>query len=588
MKEHLAELLGASFDALAADGKLERDVIPESIAIETARDPKHGDFASNVALVAAKAAGMKPRDLAQLLIDHLPASGQVTAAEIAGPGFINFRVSDDVYRQLLADILADGERYACAPANSSGQKILLEYVSANPTGPLHVGHGRLAAYGATLGNLLQTQGHEVHREYYVNDAGRQMQILAASVWLRYLEQRGEALPFPANGYRGDYILAIATALGEAHGDALRHPAADVLAGLPPDEADGGDKERYIDALIDRARQLLGADTFQDVLSLALEHILGDIRDDLGEFGVHFDEWFSEKRLMEEELVEHALEKLQGSGQVVERDGALWFLATAYGDDKDRVVRRDNGVTTYFASDIAYHLNKRERGYDVLLDVLGADHHGYVSRVRAGLEAMGEPPQSLEVQLVQFVALYRGKVKQQMSTRSGQFVTLRDLRNEVGDDAARFFYVSRGNDQHLDFDLDLARERSNENPVYYLQYAHARVCSMARKAEETGHAYTVEEGLKQTQALREPAEQAIMRTLERYPEILRAAADKRAPQLLVHYLRELANEFHSYYNAHKVLVDDDAVRNARLTLSHAARQVIANGLGLLGVQAPQSM
>ncbi len=588
MKEHLAELLGASFDALANEGKLDSAVVPETIAIETARDPRHGDFASNVALAAAKAAGLKPRDLAQMLIDHLPSSPSVAAVEIAGPGFINFRVSKDVFRRLLADILAQGERYGCREPKSSGQRVLLEYVSANPTGPLHVGHGRLAAYGATLGNLLETQGHEVHREYYVNDAGRQMQILAASVWLRYLQQQDEALPFPVNGYRGDYIVAIAEALAARDGDSLRHPTSAVLGDLPADETDGGDKERYIDAIIERARELLGADTYQAVLALALEHILGDIRDDLGEFGVHFDEWFSEKRLMDEALIEHALEKLQASGQVVEREGALWFRATAYGDDKDRVVRRENGVTTYFASDIAYHLNKRERGYDLLLDVLGSDHHGYVARVRAGLDAMGEPPESLEVQLVQFVALYRGKVKQQMSTRSGQFVTLRDLREEVGNDAARFFYVSRGNDQHLDFDLDLAVERSNENPVYYLQYAHARVCSMARKAEEAGHAYTTEQGLQQTQALREPAEQAIMRTLERYPDIVRAAAEKRAPQLLLHYLRELAHEFHSYYNAHKVLVDDDALRNARLTLSHAARQVIANGLHLLGVQAPQSM
>ncbi|MEO0974019.1 MAG: arginine--tRNA ligase, partial [Pseudomonadota bacterium] len=419
MKEHLTGLLGASFDALVAKGHLDEAHLPKTIAIETARDPKHGDFASNVALVSAKAAGHKPRDLAQLLVDHLPASPSVAGVDIAGPGFINFRVSGDVFRTLLADILTQGERYGWRDAAPEArERILLEFVSANPTGPLHVGHGRLAAYAATLGNLLESQGHEVHREYYVNDAGRQMQILAASVWLRYLTLCGESVPFPANGYRGDYIVAIAEGLRQEEGDGLSHPSAQVLADLPADEPNGGDKERYIDAMIERARALLGAERFQSVLRVALEAILADIRDDLAEFGVHYDEWFSEQRLMDEALVEHALEKLRESGQVYEQDGALWFRATAYGDDKDRVVKRENGVTTYFASDIAYHLNKRERGHDRLLDVLGADHHGYVARVCAGLAAMGEPPEALEVQLVQFVALYRGQVKQQMSTRSG--------------------------------------------------------------------------------------------------------------------------------------------------------------------------
>ena len=435
---------------------------------------------------------------------------------------------------------------------------------------------------------MEAVGHEVHREYYVNDAGRQMQILAISVWLRYLQQLGEDVRFPDNGYRGDYIHDIATALRDEAGDALRRDRQAVEADLPPDAEQGGDKEVHVDALIERAQALLGDAAYRQVLDRALTSILDDIRDDLGGFGVHYDEWFSERRLMDESLVDHALTKLAGSGQVYEQDGAQWFRATAYGDEKDRVVRRDNGVTTYFASDIAYHLNKRERGHDLLLDVLGADHHGYVARVRAGLEAMGEPPQSLEVQLVQFVALYRGNVKQQMSTRSGQFVTLRELREEVGDDAARFFYVTRGNEQHLDFDLDLARERSNENPVYYLQYAHARVCSMERKLAEAGHDWHLERGLGSLDSLVEAHEQALLRTLERYPDTVLSAAEKRAPQLLVHYLRELANEFHSYYNAHKVLVDEQPVRDARLTLSFAARQIIANGLGLLGVSAPTSM
>jgi arginyl-tRNA synthetase len=587
MKEHLAEILRRALETLAADGRLSADALPETIMVEPARDPRHGDFASNVALATAKAAGLKPRDLAEAIVAALPESPRVAGVEIAGPGFINFRLADNAFEALVAAILRDGERFGRSDAGN-GQRILLEFVSANPTGPLHVGHGRHAAYGATLANLLEATGHHVHREYYVNDAGRQMQILALSVWLRYLQLLEEPVRFPDNGYRGDYILDIAGALRETHGDALRRDAAAITADLPPDAEQGGDKELHVDALIARAQALLGADAYGAVLDAALTAILDDIRDDLADFGVAYDEWFSERRLMDEALVEHALEKLAASGQVYEQDGALWFRATAFGDEKDRVVRRENGVTTYFASDIAYHLNKRERGYDLLLDVLGSDHHGYVARVRAGLAAMGQPAESLEVQLVQFVALYRGSVKQQMSTRSGQFVTLRELREEVGNDAARFFYVSRGNEQHLDFDLDLARQRSNENPVYYLQYAHARVCSMETRLGEAGHDFDLERGLASLAALGEPQEQALLRTLERYPDTLRTAAQNRAPQVLVHYLRELAHEFHSYYNAHKVLVDDQQVRDARFCLSLAVRQVIANGLGLLGVSAPRSM
>ncbi len=587
MKEHLIELLGRSLATLAERGRLAEDAIPATITVEPARDPRHGDFASNVALATAKAAGVKPRELAEAIVEALPTSPKVAAVEIAGPGFINFRIAGDAFNALVGKILEQGERYGRAAA-ANGRRVLLEFVSANPTGPLHVGHGRHAAYGATLGNLLEAAGYDVHREYYVNDAGRQMQILALSTWLRYLQALGEPVRFPDNGYRGDYIQPIAQALHAAVGEELRRGADAVQAGLPADASDGGDKEKHVDALIRRARELLGADAFRRVLGVALDSILADIRDDLAGFGVTYDEWFSEQRLMDEALVEHALEKLSASGQVYQQDGALWFRATAYGDEKDRVVRRENGVTTYFASDIAYHLNKRERGYDLLLDVLGADHHGYVARVRAGLEAMGEPPESLEVQLVQFVALYRGSVKQQMSTRSGQFVTLRELREEVGDDAARFFFVSRGNEQHLDFDLELARQQSNENPVYYVQYAHARVCSMQRKLGEAGYEWSASRGLAALDALDQPQEQSLLRALERYPDIVLGAAEKRAPQLLVHYLRELANEFHSYYNAHKVLVEEQRVRDARLSLSYAARQVIANGLGLLGVSAPESM
>jgi arginyl-tRNA synthetase len=465
--------------------------------------------------------------------------------------------------------------------------VIVEFVSANPTGPLHVGHGRHAAFGATLANLLDATGHKVHREYYVNDAGRQMEILAASVWLRYLECFGEQFPFPSNGYRGDYLHPISNKLVELAGRTLVRPAADVFRDLPPD-APAGDKDVYIDAVIARAKDLLGADGFRKAFDIALGDILADIRQDLEEFGVRYDEWFSERSLADGGAIDRALERLRKNGVVYEQDGAQWFRATDFGDEKDRVVVRENGIKTYFASDIAYHLQKRERGFEHLLDVLGADHHGYIARVRAGLVAMGEPGESLEVRLVQFVTLYRGGEKVQMSTRSGEFITLRELRREVGNDAARFFYVMRSNDQHLDFDMQLATSRSNENPVYYIQYAHARVCSVLRQMREKGLSYDAANGRAALHRLVETHEQALLASISRYPEVVEMAAVQRAPHALVHYLRDLANDFHTYYNAHQFLVDDPELRDARLTLIQGLRQVVRNGLGLLGVSAPEAM
>ncbi|MDH3932749.1 MAG: arginine--tRNA ligase, partial [Chromatiales bacterium] len=458
--------------------------------------------------------------------------------------------------------------------------------SANPTGPLHVGHGRHAAYGATLSNLLEATGHTVEREYYVNDAGRQMNILGVSVWLRYLEALGEKIAFPANAYRGGYINDIAAALVR-NDDTLQRDAARVMSGLPAD-APEGDKETHIDALIDRARELLGATEFRAVVDLALTGILEDIREDLGEFGVEFDTWYSERGLAEGGAIARALAKLEAHDKLYQRDGATWFRATDYGDEKDRVVVRENGQTTYFASDIAYHLEKRERGFSLLLDVLGSDHHGYVTRVRAGLEAMGEPGDSLEVKLVQFVTLYRGGKKMQMSTRSGEFISLRQLRDEVGNDACRFFYVMRSQDQHLDFDLELAKSRSADNPVYYIQYAHARVESVMRQLQDKSLQFDALRGRASLDSLVESHERALLTSLGRYPEVIEQAATARAPHTLVHYLRDLANEFHTYYNAHTFLVEDDALRDARLCLILGVQQVIRNGLGLLGVSAPEHM
>ena len=428
----------------------------------------------------------------------------------------------------------------------------------------------------------------MHREYYVNDAGRQMDILAASVWLRYLELCGEAVVFPANAYRGDYVWDIAGTLHREHGDAYHVPVAHVFDGLPPDEPAGGDKERYIDAVIARARELLGDNRYRFVFELGLNTILEDIRDDLREFGVVYDEWYSERSLSERGAVQRAIERLRDAGQLYERDGALWFRSTAFGDEKDRVVVRENGQTTYFASDIAYHMDKLERGFDRVIDVWGADHHGYVPRVKAALQALGDDPERLDVRLVQFATLYRGGEKVQMSTRSGEFVTLRQLRKEVGRDAARFFYVMRKSEQHLDFDLDLAKSRSSDNPVYYVQYAHARVASVLRQLAERGLERHPERGLAALGRLTESQEQALLTGVARYPEVVESAALAHEPHQLVHFLREVANDFHVYYTTHQFLVEDGDLRDARLALVLAVQQVLGNGLRLLGVSAPEAM
>ena len=415
-----------------------------------------------------------------------------------------------------------------------------------------------------------------------------MDILAASVYLRYLELCGEEIPFPANGYQGDYIWDIGATLHREHGEHFRHPVKEVFSNVPADEPAGGDKETHIDAVIARARSLLGAEDYRKVFDEGLNAILHNIRQDLKEFGVVYDDWFSERSLTESGAVKNGIERLQQSGHVYEKDGALWFRSTGFGDEKDRVLVRDNGQSTYFASDIAYHANKLERGYDRVIDVWGADHHGYIPRVKAALQALGDDPERLDVLLVQFAVLYRNGEKAQMSTRSGQFVTLRELRNEVGNDAARFFYVMRKCEQHMDFDLDLAKSRSNENPVYYIQYAHARVMSVMRQLQEKQLDWDRAAGNAGLSLLSEEHEQELMIRLSRYPEVLEAAAVNHEPHQLTHYLRELANDFHTYYNAHTFLVEDSALRNARLNLIEATRQVIANGLGLLGVSAPDAM
>jgi arginyl-tRNA synthetase len=585
LKQAIADLVSRAIESLAG-GELPAEVAGTRPHIERARDVRHGDFATNVAMTMAKSARRPPRQIAELIVDALPESSLIASVEIAGPGFINFRLTPLALHEELGQILARSDDYGCNESGA-GKSVIVEFVSANPTGPLHVGHGRHAAYGASVANLLAANGYRVHREYYVNDAGRQMDILAASVWLRYLELGGEQFAFPSNGYRGGYIREVAATLREQQAARLHHPSEQVLADATEDGPEG-DKEAHIDGIVANMRRLLGPEDYRLVLDAALGSILADIRQDLSEFGVEMDEWFSERSLAESGRVSDAVARLRESSMAYEQDGALWFRASEFGDEKDRVIVRENGQTTYIASDIAYHLDKRVRGFDHLVDVLGADHHGYVARVRAGLEAMGEPGESLEVLLVQFAVLYRGGEKVQMSTRSGDFVTLRELREEVGNDAARLFYVLRSNDQHLDFDLELAKSRTADNPVYYIQYAHARISSVFRQLREKGLTWTAADGLGSLDRLTEDHETVLLGTLSRFPEIVHLAANNRAPQNVVHYLRDLAYEFHTYYNAHTFIVDEDDLRNARLALVAATQQVLRNGLALVGVSAPDSM
>jgi arginyl-tRNA synthetase len=558
LKQTIESLLQAALARLTGTA-LPADIRVDNLGVERTRDASNGDFATNIAMRLAKPAGKPPREIARLIVDALEKNAAVERVEIAGAGFINFHLAAQAQTDVVRRVHEAGDAYGRNDAGA-GRKVLIEFLSSNPTGPLHVGHGRQGAYGACVANLLAASGYAVHREYYVNDAGRQVDIIAVSVWLRYLELCGEEFRFPANGYKGDYVRDIAAQFLEQAGQMLVRPEAQVFHELPPDEPDGGDKETHIDAVIARAKELIGEVDFREISQLALKVIIADMESDLAEFGVVYDRWYSELSLVTNGAIDRALDRLRRQDHVYEKDGALWFRATAFGDEKDRVVVRENGVKTYFASDIAYHLEKRERGFDLLLDILGSDHHGYTARVRAGLEAMGEPPDSLEVQLVQFVSLFRGGEKVPMSTRAGEFVTLRQLRAEVGNDAARFFYVMRSHDQHLDFDLELAKSRSNDNPVYYIQYAHARVASVQRQLASKGYEYDAAVGLASLDMLTSTHETALLTALGRFPEIVQHAATNRAPHALVHFLRELANCFHTWYNAEQFIVEDARLRN----------------------------
>jgi len=543
------------------------------IVLETPRQSAHGDYACTVALQLAKLLRRAPREIAAQLVAALPASQYLEKAEIAGAGFINLFLKRSFKQQVVNRILATGAAYGTS-ALGRRKKVQVEFVSANPTGPLHVGHGRGAAYGASLANVLAAAGFEVSREYYVNDAGRQMDILALSIWLRYLEACGVTVAFPANAYQGQYVRDMARTLRDKHQARFQRDAPAVTA---------AEEEARLDELIAAAKAALGAD-YEVMHGFALNEQLADCRDDLAEFGVAFDHWFSERSLYDSGRVEQAINLLEERGHVFTEGGARWFRSSAFGDEKDRVVQRENGQHTYFASDIAYHLDKFKRGFDLVIDVWGADHHGYIPRVKGALTALGLNAEQLTIALVQFAVLYRGGQKVAMSTRAGEFVTLRELRREVGNDAARFFYVLRKGDQHLDFDLDLAKSQSNDNPVYYVQYAHARVCSLLEQwgGDAAGLAAA------DTAALESEQELTLLSRLLEYPETVESAARDLSPHVIAFYLRQLAADFHSYYNATRLLVEDEKVKRARLALGAAVRQVLRNGLALLGVSAPDKM
>ena len=582
MKDQLQDLIKKCIQDLISKGILIE--MPPNVRLDHTKDNSHGDYATNIALMLSKQAKMNPVDLAKIIVDQLEESSFINKIEIAGPGFINFFISDESSSSVVSEIIDQAALYGNSEIGQ-GKKVLLEYVSANPTGPLHVGHGRGAAYGATISNLLRAVGFKVDNEYYVNDAGRQMDILAVSIYLRYLSLCGENLRFPDNGYQGQYIKDIDQVIYDGSGKEFYKKLDLIFANVSKDGSEGGDKESHIDGLIENSKSILG-DSFRAIFQVGIESILGGIKSDLSEFGVVFEKWFSEQSLIDTGLSESCITKLKESQKVYEKDGALWFKTTNYGDEKDRVVVRDNGNHTYFASDIAYHFDKFERGYDKIINVWGADHHGYISRVKASIDALGHSPDKLEILLVQFANLYRGGSKVQMSTRSGSFVTLEDLRKEVGNDAARFFYILRKSEQHMDFDLDLAKSKTNENPVYYIQYAHARICSVFRQANEKE--MEVDHSQANLSLLTEGIEKNIIKELSRYKSVLESSAIQYEPHQLAYYLRDLSTHFHSYYNACKFIVEDKHLTQARLSLIHATRQILINGLSILGVSAPESM
>ena len=561
VKDALRELILEALADLRATGALP-DSPPAAFVVERTRNREHGDFASNVALALAKSAGRKPRDIAEALRSRLQSDARLARVEIAGPGFINFFLADSATHDEMRRIHALGADYGRNGAGA-GRRVQVEFVSANPTGPLHVGHGRGAAVGDSLSRVLAANGWDVTREFYYNDAGAQIENLALSVQARCKGVEPDQDGWPADGYRGDYIRDVAR--DYLAGATVRADGRDVTAG-----ADAGDLDairRFAVAWLRREQDL-----------------------DLRAFGVSFDVYFLESSLYAEGKVEETVRELVAAGHTYEQDGALWLRTTAFGDDKDRVMRKAQGGYTYFVPDVAYHENKWRRGFERVINEQGADHHSTVTRVRAGLQALdiGVPAGWPEYVLHQMVTVMRGGEEVKLSKRAGSYVTLRDLIDEVGRDATRYFLVARKTDSQLVFDIDLARAQTNDNPVFYIQYAHARVCSVRRQLAERGLEVDAGAGLAALARLDSEHERVLMAELTRYPEVVESAATHLDPQLVAQYLRELAAAFHAYYNAHQFIVDDAVLRDARIALAEAARQVLRNGLDLLGVDAPESM
>ena len=550
IKMRLAEKIRQTAQKAIAEGVVKEGALPE-VLLTVPPKKEFGDFATNFAMQSARSLHCNPRVLAQYIVEHLT-GGYVQKAEIAGPGFINFYLNPDWVWDMLAEIVEAGENYGnLSPV--AGEKIQLEYVSANPTGPLHVGHGRGAAVGSALGNLLKAAGYQVEREYYINDAGNQMDNLARSVNARYLELSGRTCEFPEDGYHGQDIVETARRILNKYGD--------------------------------KFLQMEEAERLEQFKTIAYEEKLAALREDLEHFNVHFDSWFSEKTLHEGNKIKEACDTLLAKGYMYEKDGALWLKSTEFGDDKDRVVIRDNGVPTYFAADIAYHTNKFQRGFDRVINLWGADHHGYIARMKAAMQCMGFRPEQLEILVLQMVRLLRDGQEVKMSKRTGQSVTLNELIEEVGTDAARFFFIMRSIDSQLDFDLDLAKKKSNDNPVFYVQYAHARICSILRQGEEAGIRV---DGKGNYKRLTEPVEIDLIKKLGEYPEMLAQAAADRAVQQVAHYVYDLAGLFHSAYNQCRILGVDEELQQARLAMVLAVGHVLRHGLDILGVSAPEKM
>ena len=578
MKRKIQNLLKQSVGALVDSGAVSEASVPVAIPVDSARRAGQGDYATGVALSMARPNGLKPAELASMIQDNLPAVDFLDKTEVAGPGFINFFLSDIALTDVVAEILEKGNDYGAGDIDNP-DRILLEFVSANPTGPLHVGHGRGVAFGDALARLLRVAGHHVDTEYYVNDLGRQMDILCASVWIRYLQLHDKDVTLPVGAYQGEYIMDCAKVFREQVDAEFAN-----LESNPPD-VENDDKDLVLTELISWCRQSLGNDDFNTLRRFVLTEMVEMIRDDLKILGVVHDEWFFESCLLEQGDVEHAVSQLQEQGFLYQSEGATWFRSSEFGDEKDRVLVRSNGELTYFASDIAYHLDKLNRDYNYVINIWGADHHGYIARMMAALQAAGEDSNRLKILLVQFATLYRASVKIPMSTRAGEFVTLRELVEETGKDAARFFYVLRKSEQHLDFDLDLAKEESSENPVYYVQYAHARICSVFRQMSERG---IVRDRNSSLSLLASETELGLTKSLVKYPEVIQNAASSFEPHQVAYYLRDVATEFHSFYNKERILDCEPSLRSARLDLIDAVRQVLANGLNALGVSTPESM